>query len=1117
MSEHAWVQENIASYVAGGLEPAERERLEQHISECQSCASALQEARGLDQTLQSLFTPVRPTPGLEDRMIRGLRKVARLSFPKRALAAAAAVFVIGAVGAGTVALIGRSQMPFPGALAFSRGSSTHVSDSSFSVRDDHASASHNALAGASYPMIPSQDGVDELARNTRERAMQPLSVHGVETEFSKILTPVQETQTGSLLFGVGAEQNVNTKAQGGPGGGFSGGAGSTGIPPFSDGTSNTILFSEKLGDAHWVQGKQSSGVSGGAGGAVALGDVTKTFTKGTSSTIHFDEPYKAAVSPIDGKDAGALGYYPPAPALVVKGKSSVYSYRNDAPAHTTLGPGLSEPVLNKDPKQANLGAANDEKREALDRAASKGKYFKPGDLEPQARADAQAQKKTPVPATQAGQAVTDDLESQAGANAQGRKAPARVGQMIISGKEPAQANTVPRQSPAKPTPPETPPASPAPRKIVIRSGDIEFEVQSFDSAVAAVTRLVNDTKGGFVATVNSEKLPNGKVRGSVAVRVPPEHLDSFVLDLRKELGKQGELKGLRIGSQDITKQYTDLESRLRAARAMEERLLQIIKSGQGQIKDLLAAEKELGVWRTRIEEFEGELRYYQNLVSLSTLTITLYEKEIRSPYAILQTERVQMGFEVEDVEKAHRAALAAVAEAKGRVTKSEMRQHAAGQFSAVLNFEVAPDAGGPLRDRLKQLGTLARLDVDRLQQEEGGTGRPGDAKIKERDTVFLVSFYNLANVAPRETVHLNLATPDAEAAYKTILARAEKSAGRVVSSSLNHQRNDQTRGEIQFEIKAADAEAVLLDLKNVGEVMRLQVTENADTQNVTKSKRGFNVQIWALAAVAPRETSTIQLATKDVPAGYRKLQETVTQAKGRVLNSQLNEQDKQNVTAQLDFEVPRADEAAVTATMSGIGDIYSRNVVRAQDGDTVVDSKVRLQVSLINVARIPPRETTVLGIEVADVDQTVSVFSALVGDKQGRAVESHVARERTGRVTAKLVYDVPLSAAPELIDKFKGAGTLRVHQSSRNQQVPDSNLATARLDVTLSNVELIVPSDDGLWPQVRRGLSWSFTALAWSLSWIIVGLCVVLPWALVLYGLYRLILRFRRRPDVVSS
>src|SRR5262249_1227279 len=215
---------------------------------------------------------------------------------------------------------------------------------------------------------------------------------------------------------------------------------------------------------------------------------------------------------------------------------------------------------------------------------------------------------------------------------------------------------------------------PFPRKIIIRSGEIEFEIESFDSAVAAVTKLVNDIKGGFVATVNSEKLPNGKVRGSVVVRVPPEHLDRLLLDLRKELGKGGELKNLRVGSQDITKQYTDLESRLRAARTMEERLLQIIKTGKGEIKDLLQAEKELGVWRTKIEEIEGELRYYSNLVSLSTLTITLFEKEIRAPFAIVETERVQMGVEVEDVDKALQQAVAAVTEAKGRVTKSELKQ-----------------------------------------------------------------------------------------------------------------------------------------------------------------------------------------------------------------------------------------------------------------------------------------------------------------------------------------------------------------------------------------------------------------------------------------------------------
>jgi Flp pilus assembly protein CpaB len=137
--------------------------------------------------------------------------------------------------------------------------------------------------------------------------------------------------------------------------------------------------------------------------------------------------------------------------------------------------------------------------------------------------------------------------------------------------------------------PPVPQAPESPGRKIIRSGEMDFEVDSFDNAVAVITRLIAPTRGGFIATINSEKLPNGKVRGSVVVRMPPEKLDTFVLNLRTELAKMGDLKGQRIGSQDITKQYTDLESRLRAARSMEERLLKIIKEGKGQIKDLIVA------------------------------------------------------------------------------------------------------------------------------------------------------------------------------------------------------------------------------------------------------------------------------------------------------------------------------------------------------------------------------------------------------------------------------------------------------------------------------------------------------------------------------------------------
>jgi hypothetical protein len=661
--------------------------------------------------------------------------------------------------------------------------------------------------------------------------------------------------------------------------------------------------------------------------------------------------------------------------------------------------------------------------------------------------------------------------------------------------------------------PVTPLIDPSPRKVVIRTGEIEFEIDSFDAAVATVSRLVGAIKeGGYIATVNSEKLANGKVRGSVVVRVPPARLDALVLDLRNALGKAGELKTQRIGSQDITKQYTDLESRLRAARAMEERLLQIIKTGKGEIKDLLLAEKELGVWRTKIEEFEGELRYYANQVALSTLTITLYEKEIRAPAGMTETEKVQMGIEVEDVEKAQRETLAAVAAASGRILKAELKQFSAGQYNALVHFAVAPEAAGPVRDRLKQLGTVARLEIDRSQQAEGGTGRPQTGHVERQDVQFQVSLYNLANIAPRETVILHLACVDAEASYRQILAQVEKASGRVVTSHLDRQKNEQTKGLVQFEVKTVIADPLLSSVKDVGEVMLLQVTENPDQQSVTKAKRGFQVQLFALAMVQPREKADLQLATRDVPAGYRKLQGAVAKAKGRILSAKLNEQDRQNVTADLDFEVRRVEEEAVQSVMQSIGDIYARNVTRAADSENVVDSKSRWQVRIINVTALQPRETVTLGLEVQDVDKAAAALATYIAEVRGRSVQSNVAHERDGRVTARLTFDVPLAATAGVVEKIKASGTLRAFQASRNLQVPETELAVARLDVTLSNTELIVPSDAGMWTRIRTGLKTSFIAMSWSLTLVVIGLCFVLPWAVVIYGAMWLVRWMRGRP-----
>ncbi len=584
-------------------------------------------------------------------------------------------------------------------------------------------------------------------------------------------------------------------------------------------------------------------------------------------------------------------------------------------------------------------------------------------------------------------------------------------------------------------------ADPAPQPVrkIIRSGEVEFEVEGFDSSVAKIQQIAGE-EGGFIATVNSEKLANGKVRGSVVVRVAPDRLDTLLLKLRA----LGDLKSQRIGSQDVTKSYYDSESRLRAARAMEERLLKIIKEGKGEIKDLLLAEKELGEWRTKIETAEGEIRYYNSLISLSTLTITLQEKEIRAASGVIRTERVDMAVEVEDVEKSHRDALAAIAEAKGRVTRAELKQHAAGQFNSILHFEVASTASGPLRDRLRQLGTPARLDVNVLEENEGGPVRAGsEIRVTQKDSQFQVSIYNLANVAPRETMQLRLACLDAEKAYKDILARVEKAGGRVTTSNLNRQRNDQTTGVIAFDVKSAEAEAVLLDVRQAGEVMRFTTVENPDLQSVTKSKRGFQVEVFAMGTIAPRETLNVNVAAKDVAAAFKALVEAARKGEARILVSQLNEGDRRNVNARLDIDVRREHEAAVEAAIAAAGETTSRTSQRSEDSENVVDSKIKFVLNVRDLGNLMPRETAKLTVAAKEVGTAFKSLLDAARQVQAWVHVSQLMETDPQNVTAALTIDVRREQAAAIEAALKAAGTTysrTVQQAAANSGAVESKL-----------------------------------------------------------------------------
>ena len=103
---------------------------------------------------------------------------------------------------------------------------------------------------------------------------------------------------------------------------------------------------------------------------------------------------------------------------------------------------------------------------------------------------------------------------------------------------------------AQPASAETPAPELAHRKL-IRNASVQMEIASFDDAVQKITAFANE-EHGYVATTNSEKQANGKLRGEVIVKVLPENLDRFLQKLRDWRIKEPDARHRRCGRRTST-------------------------------------------------------------------------------------------------------------------------------------------------------------------------------------------------------------------------------------------------------------------------------------------------------------------------------------------------------------------------------------------------------------------------------------------------------------------------------------------------------------------------------------------------------------------------------------
>jgi hypothetical protein len=184
---------------------------------------------------------------------------------------------------------------------------------------------------------------------------------------------------------------------------------------------------------------------------------------------------------------------------------------------------------------------------------------------------------------------------------------------------PASAVPAEKRAPGAPAQPASLEAMAAARKL-IRTGQMTLVVESFTKAADEVKRIA-EANGGYLADAQTQRGAEDRRHGSITLRVAAERFDGAVAALRA----LGDVRTENVTAQDVTKAYADLETRLRVKRETADRLRDILRTRTADLADVLTAERELARVTEEIEQMEGERRFYDQQVGLSTLVVTLQE------------------------------------------------------------------------------------------------------------------------------------------------------------------------------------------------------------------------------------------------------------------------------------------------------------------------------------------------------------------------------------------------------------------------------------------------------------------------------------------------------------
>jgi hypothetical protein len=398
----------------------------------------------------------------------------------------------------------------------------------------------------------------------------------------------------------------------------------------------------------------------------------------------------------------------------------------------------------------------------------------------------------------------------------------------------------------------------------VRNATAELEVVSFEEAVQKITGFAAEEKG-YVSTSSSEKQANGKLSGQVVVKVLPDNLDKFLLKLRG----LGELKNQALTTEDVAKQYFDTESRMKNARLMEQRLIEILKTKSKDVADLLEVEKELGRVREEIETMQGELKFMDSQVQFATVTIQLSEKNMNVPAAFLLKERAQLALYAPEVEKTYND-IKALASPKVQITNAQINRDNTGRVSGYVYMLIAPEESEAVISRVKAMARVENFQVQTERVAQGGDGLGEDAKTERDKVVLNITISREEQEQALQQTTLRIRSSEVNDKTKELRDLAEKQSGRIRSSSFSRDANGREYANVSLRVPMKNYSALMQSLDTLGKVEDVAVRrdDRPDSQvSQADAPADITIQVYSQGNIVSQETGIMATLRRTIGQG----------------------------------------------------------------------------------------------------------------------------------------------------------------------------------------------------------------------------------------------------------